>query len=78
MSDLCVRCNQLEKKPFEEYCDFCYGEKFEQMLNKFILACLKEHSKKGSMTKTELINWFKGNIERVDINAKESKQYSEL
>ena len=36
---------------------------FERNLDNFILACLKDYSTSGSLTKKELVEWFSSRIE---------------
>ncbi|KKN76261.1 hypothetical protein LCGC14_0372870 [marine sediment metagenome] len=47
-------------------------------LDNFILACLKEYSKNGSLTKTEMKKWFNDTIDRVVNDAQQSLKAQDL
>lgn len=43
-----------------------WHEQFSKDLDKFIVACLKKYSIHGSLTKTEMVNWFRSRVDFLD------------
>lgn len=44
---------------------------FSKDLDKFIVACLKEHSIHGSLTKSEMVNWFRSRVDFLDRHCRD-------
>jgi len=43
-----------------------WEDQFSKDLDMFIVACLKKHSIHGSLTKSEMVAWFKSRVEFLD------------